>query len=205
MNSAVEDEDTGRPTDIETPFGKARQLPTQIFLDAFAPPLRPGIDVEGLLNDSNLLANNGRLWGYDKKKPSEMEAKYAFTYLARCMSKLSGTFPDHEPHVVFLNNEERQWTSEGKKEDALPDAYLVTKDVSDAPEQPMPAPKAQSTLRHTLRPRNHSPPTPDTAPQPKKRRLSSSSPSIVDWTTIAVPGTYAQSANEETAQEVRPL
>ena len=120
MNSAVEDADNNRPTDIETPFGKARQLPTQIFLDAFAPSLRRGIDVEGLLNNSNLVANNGRIWGYDKKKPSEMEAKYAFAYLARCMSKLSGTFPDHEPHVLFLNNEERQWTSEGSPS-AAPD------------------------------------------------------------------------------------
>ena len=113
------------PTYIKTAYGKARRVSTETFLDTYAPPLPPSVDIDKLLDTRDIVCKNGRMWGYEHKRPSDMTPKYAFSYLSRCVSRLAASSASYGPRHSFLNNPDRKWDAKEAASDALPDAYIL--------------------------------------------------------------------------------
>lgn len=122
---------------IETPFGDATEISTQVFLQQVLPPLRKDINIDTLLKEKDgsgrlklPVVKNGRLWGYSTKGPSGLKGpKLAtFTSLRKCASRVARAVPSGVAvSLDFKNNERSEWTLEKRAIDALPDAYFLLK------------------------------------------------------------------------------
>ncbi|KAJ3559785.1 hypothetical protein NM688_g130 [Phlebia brevispora] len=126
--------------DLDTPFGAAVQVPIQLFITKVLPPLRSEIKFEAMLNNvgkknarrtKNRLpvTQNGCLWGYSRKKPSEAvhrrDKQPAFRSLRMCAQKLCRAVKGLKPRLEFRNDGKLLWDLCKRRKDTLPDAYLV--------------------------------------------------------------------------------
>ncbi|KAJ3552849.1 hypothetical protein NM688_g3933 [Phlebia brevispora] len=125
--------------ELSTPFGKARQITTQHFLDKILPPIRADIDFQSLIKKMKRSRRDGRsrmlvtavdrLWGYSIRTPSQIECKnskeVAFESLRICAGRLANTVKGLKQTLRFRNNEEALWDLDRRKKDSLPDAYLL--------------------------------------------------------------------------------
>lgn len=125
---------------LQTPFGAAREIPISLFLEKILPPLHDSVDLETVTKAApkrrkhtfNPPVNkNGRLWGYNKQKPSEIKGHNGYRSLQISAGRLSKALEDLSPSFEFRNNDAGLWDLEDRKEDTLPDAYLLVKPLAD--------------------------------------------------------------------------
>ena len=181
----------------DTPFGKARRVTVQTFLDTYAPPLSPEVDIEKLMNTRSIVGKNGRLWGYEKKRPSQMSRDYAFSYLSRCVSKLGESSACLWSHQSFQNNLEKKWDLKDAEVTAHADAYILLGPEEGVEKPPRKTRAIRSTRSSPRLPRRRN----TTALHQRKRRSHQPQQEekldvpVVPWASIAVSGVYSQSSS----------
>ncbi|KAJ3552850.1 hypothetical protein NM688_g3932 [Phlebia brevispora] len=125
--------------ELETPFGKARQIALELFIEQVLPPLHPQIDLQSLMKKTKGVGRRrspllpftkaGRLWGFATKTPSQIECRnskeVAFNSLRICAGRLGKIVKGLKPTLEYRNNEEALWDLNKRKKDSLPDAYLL--------------------------------------------------------------------------------
>ena len=135
-----------RPTLVDTPHGKAIQVPVDFFLTKILPPLPRDVALDTLIDNklrdgSNTapITMHGRLWGYTKKNPSGVhgrDERKVYAALQRDVHLFVKAVDSHKSEVVFRNNPRAQ-PGFGRRVDvsqALPDAYFTLSScASDAP------------------------------------------------------------------------
>ncbi|KAF7790468.1 hypothetical protein EIP86_001423 [Pleurotus ostreatoroseus] len=132
----------GYPLTVETPIGRASQLPISFFVDFVLPPLPGDLIIEPLVQGGTFrdaITIQGKLWGYTKKSPSGIHSKdteKAFSHLARAIRAITRAVHLEDLSAMkYLNNKGGVATLEARTDDTLPDAYFLLDEdsVSDAP------------------------------------------------------------------------
>ena len=78
------------------------------------PPLPSNIDLDALIRKlkrvkapaSQVITKNGRLWGYSRCLPSQMEYGRVFSYIESCVTRLRRKFPGIPTTCSFQNDQD---------------------------------------------------------------------------------------------------
>ena len=190
----------------ETPFGRAQHVSIETFLDAYAPLLPSDVNIDELLNKRDIVGKNGRMWGYEHKRPSDITRQYAYSSLSRCVSKLAESSASHGPRHLFSNNLSMQWDTGKPAKETYPDAYILLGPEEEAKEPPR---KKTAPTRSSARlaKRTAAPPSQPihksrAATTSKRRRLPHTTGKSAAWTSIAVSGVYSRSSTSQASEIV---
>ena len=74
--------------------------------------------------NQRIITNDGRLWGYARKKPADFSRSDAFKYIYTCADRLVKHVPSASPKYRLCHNEENTWYPSERSKDSFPDAYL---------------------------------------------------------------------------------
>ena len=119
-------------TSFQTPFGTVHTLSLRSFFDMLLPSSsRADARLDGILRSfrrkagsvGRLVAKNGRLWGYSRKTPSELDPSRAFLHIRRCVRKLSAVATSQAPCLSFDHVEE-DMKGTGDNIQSYPDAFF---------------------------------------------------------------------------------
>ena len=116
-------------TCIETPFGDATVVPIQTFIASVLPPIPSTVDFDDLVCKlgqhrgpaKQVLAKNGRLWGYSVNTPSRLRATRAFMPLQICADRVARETTSVAQTFSFHDGHRRSSTT---RDSTLPDAYF---------------------------------------------------------------------------------
>ncbi|KAJ3555679.1 hypothetical protein NM688_g2445 [Phlebia brevispora] len=119
---------------VNTPFGRADEVPLSTFFEKLLPPLHMSIQLDELVSISKTsdrpkppVTQNGRLWGYAVNRPSGVKGRRLLTFngLLISIGKLVRAIGDLKPVVQFKNNNKAQWSLKDRTAESLPDAYFL--------------------------------------------------------------------------------
>lgn len=100
---------------FQTSFGAVHTLSLHSFFDTLLPSsARANTRLDGILrsfhrkagSSRRLVARNGRLWGYSRRTPSELDPPRAFHHVRRCVRKLAAVVTSQTPYLSFAHADE---------------------------------------------------------------------------------------------------
>lgn len=129
---------------VSTDLGPATVLPTKYFLDHILPPLHPSIDLKQVVarlktwgkKSQRTITKAGRWWGFPKN-PEDLhhEKSAAYQHFTRTVRAIAtcGAPENVTPGLQFVLNPEYHETSEDRRDNTLPNVYMVPSetDTSD--------------------------------------------------------------------------
>ena len=161
------------------------------------------------MNTQGIVGKNGKMWGYGKKRPSQMSRDSAFSYLSRCVSRVTELSTSLWSRHSFHNSASRDWDGDAREAKTHANAYVLLGPEEEVEEPP----KKRMTLRSTSssprlarrkavasagRRKKISRATPSTQDQPEEEQ-------DVPWSSIGVSGIYSQSKEKWARKRVRTI
>ena len=100
------------------------------FSELFIPPLPEDVDLEVLIRrlkrikapTRQIITKNGRLWGYSRRTPSQLNCDRVFGYIGRCVTRLTKQLSDKTPTFSFQDDQD----FEKCDTNTFPAAYFYT-------------------------------------------------------------------------------
>ena len=117
---------------LDTPFGPGTWVSLSTFLETFLPPLPASVDFDAMIrrlkrqraSSQQIITKSGRLWGYSRKKPTDLGRSDAFKYMYTCANRITKFVHGASPRYRLHHNEQNAWYPCERSDDSLPDAYL---------------------------------------------------------------------------------
>ena len=80
------------------------------------PSLLEDIDLDALIRrlkrvkapTRQIITKNGRLWGYSRRTPSQLECGHVFRYIGSCVTRLAKKLSDKTPTLSFQDDQDFQ-------------------------------------------------------------------------------------------------
>ena len=84
------------------------------FSDSFMPPLPEDVDLEVLFRrlkrikapSRQIITKNGRLWGYSRRTPSQLNCDRVFGHIGSCVTRLAKRLSNKIPTFSFQDDQD---------------------------------------------------------------------------------------------------
>ena len=97
---------------IRTSSGDVHVVPLATFMDSLLPQISPDINFNALVRHfkrvkaqkRQVITRNGRLWGYSKRIPSQLESSRVYLHVKSCITRLANRFPGKTVTFAFQDD-----------------------------------------------------------------------------------------------------